>query len=277
VVTADSKGLLIADAHVHVHPCFSAGRLLRIAADNLERAARRAAPKDGTPRLGYLLLTEAESEPFFERFAGGIVRATGWKFRATAEDECLLAEDERGRNVILVAGRQLATSDGLEVLAIGTRRALPSGLPFADTLREANEAAAVVVVPWGFGKWWGRRGRLVESTVASAPAWPMTFLGDNGGRLRGLRPPRLFQLAESIGVRVLPGSDALPFPDQLDKVGRSGFVIEGCVDRTRPLDALVGALRAGAVVRPFHTGESILPFARNQVKMQFIKRMQKRP
>lgn len=257
--------LLIADGHVHVHG-FPSRLFLDTAADNLGKAAA-GLQQDPHGRLCYLLLTETVSENFFERAREASGGWRGWRIRRTAEPESLLAEDEAGRRLVLVAGRQVTTRRRLEVLAIGTLRRFASGMAIHEALDAILDSARLAVIPWGFGKWLGSRGRVVEQELRRVGS-PRLFLGDNGGRLRWTPRPRLMARAEAAGVRVLPGSDPLPFSDQLRKVGQAGFATRGSVDLEKPLAALVDALASGAALRPFRAGERTHRFVLAQIRMQ---------
>jgi hypothetical protein len=134
-----------------------------------------------------------------------------------------------------------------------------------------SAADALPVLPWGFGKWLSRRGALVEERIRF-PQHNGLFLGDNGGR-PGFRPrPRLFAIAETHGLIVLPGSDPLPLPSQEQRVAGFGFVLEGPIASDRPAESLKARLRAlKASPRPYGEAARLVPFVRNQVYMQLRK------
>ncbi len=259
------------DAHVHLHDCFSTPAFLGAARDVFRAASARlgiaAAP-------GVLLLTEGAGEDAFVRLAEGAGETGpgGWEVRRTAEERSLVAGRDGVDELVLVAGRQIATGDGLEVLAPATRRRFRDGRPLVETLEEVREAGGPAVVPWGFGKWWGRRGRLLAGLVDAAdPGW--FFLGDNGGRPRGVPALGLFRQAAARGVRVLPGSDPLPFPGHAARAGSYGFVLERPLDSERPAASLLAALADPATrPRPYGRRRSPLPFVVDQLRMQLRKR-----
>ena len=104
-------------------------------------------------------------------------------------------------------------------------------------------------------------------------ARPDFALGDNGGRLRHGRRPPLFERAERRGIRVLPGSDPLPFPHHQVRAGSYGVRLAATLDAARPGRDLYRALVDETVEwAPFGQREGLLPFLRNQVAMQFRKR-----
>ena len=271
-MVGQTEGHLAVDAHVHVHPCFSPASLFAVASRNLDSGIEAVAPHANGP-LRYLLLTETAEADFFDRCRKGSAQLGPWRAGTTSEPEALMLTEGVDTSLVLVAGRQIATEEGLEVLALGTLDRFEDGLTFEETLAAAM-TAAIVVIPWGFGKWWGRRGRIVEEAVFGARSWPKpVYLGDNAGRLWWAKTPRLLRRAERSGTPVLPGSDPFPFPGQEARAGRAGFVVKGRVDRGAPLMALREALERRDAVRRFGRGEGTLPFIRSQIRLQIRKRV----
>ena len=82
---------------------------------------------------------------------------------------------------LLIAGRQIVTEENLEVLALLTDRKFEDGLPLQEVIQTVRENKGISVIPWGFGKWMGRRGRFLESALEEAENSEL-FLGDNSGR-----------------------------------------------------------------------------------------------
>ncbi len=279
------------DAHVHLHPCFSLAEFLDGAAVNFTAVAARrgrarpsprtagaptppdASPAAGSP-TGVLLLAEGVGEGALARLERAVEEGgpPGWRLSALSEAGSLAAEREDGVRLTLVAGRQAVTAEGLEVLALACGAAIPDGEPLAATLAAARAAGALPVVPWGAGKWWlGRGRRVVEAIEREDPA--DFFLGDNGGRPRLAPRPALFERAERRGIRVLPGSDPLPFPRHARRAGSSGFLLARRLDAERPGASLKHALGEGGLSpEPYGEGERALPFLLNAVAMQVRKR-----
>jgi hypothetical protein len=267
-----SEERLVVDGHVHLHGCFEVQSFLDDAEANLVVVARALGLDPELP--GVLLLTESAKDAAFRilrsRAAGG--SGPGWSFRRTAEPESLLALRSDAPRLILVAGRQVATAEGLEVLALGCDATFTDGQPLAETLAAVRECGALPAVPWGFGKWWLGRGRLVRALVEREEPGRF-FLGDNGGRPALSRGPRLFGVAQRRGIRVLPGSDPLPFTTQSRRVGTFGFVLRVPLDFERPAARIKATLSdVSTTVEPFGEGRRLLPFLRDQVAMQLHKR-----
>ncbi|MGD8328606.1 MAG: hypothetical protein PVJ49_04165 [Acidobacteriota bacterium] len=275
-----AHGDVLLDAHVHYHAGFSRDAFFHAATRNLRTGGLLIGVRE--PLVVGLMFTESAGVDAFAGFAaeaaGGppatqperpLADASDWSFRATAEHNSLWAVHNDGDGeVLVIAGRQLVTREKLEVLALGCREALPDGM----TLRAARDAVlaagAVPVVPWGFGKWWASRGRVVREMIeADSPGrW---YLGDNAGRPRASRRPPLFASAARRHVFVLPGSDPLPLPFQEAKAGRCGFAMPGPLDEQRPAATVLEWLRACDTQPPtFGRYESLTRFARDQVAMQ---------
>ena len=257
---------ILVDGHVHGHSCFDTLEFFDHAAANFN-----AADGVGGTAARCLMLTESAGDHFFEDLFEKTGRAgrASWSVRATAESESVLVSRGADTTLVVVAGSQIATRERLEVLALGSRAVFRPGLSLFEAVSAAAAAGAVPVIPWGFGKWWLARGRLVDALLR-APDVPRFFLGDNGGRPRIAPPPRLFHLAVERGVGVLPGSDPLPFPNQVSKVGGYGFVLRGTFAADWPA-ASVKRILAGLDGSPqaFGRRETVPGFVRAQLGMQW--------
>jgi hypothetical protein len=263
---------ILADAHVHFYGVFDLSTFLGGAGSNFSRAAAELGAARNSPAL--LLLTDGSGEQSFQSFRrlAGRKAAGGWRFDSTHEELSLRVADRDGRWLWLVAGRQIVVAENLEVLALGCEEHLPDHQPLLETIAAVRSSGGLVVIPWGVGKWWFHRGRLVESLIEEQDPSDF-FLGDNGGRPRVFGAPRLFELARRRGVRILRGSDPLPFSRQEKRAGSCGFAVEGSLDPARPAACLKGILSSPLVQPiPFGEGERLLPFVRNQLAMQLRKR-----
>jgi hypothetical protein len=240
-----------------------------------------AASGDAASFRGVLLLTEGQSEDRFSelvararagRDAVGLPGAVSeWTFETTGEDHALLAR-RAARTLVLVGGRQVATSDGLEVLVFGTRERFLDGRPLFDVLGLARAMERLHAIPWGAGKWLFRRGRLLNDILASGPGSDFS-LGDESGRPVFWPRVRHFEEARRRGIRVLRGTDPLPFADEVARAGSFGFAIEGAIDPGRPTAWLEAKLRdPGVRLHDYGRLEGPLPFVVHQWAMQRRKR-----
>jgi hypothetical protein len=230
------RGCILVDGHVHFHRCFHEPAFFDRAWLNFQAGA--AAAGISNVAAGCLLLTERARESYFERLRRhDRIKCSAWALRPTAEAISLLACRPGGERMLVIAGRQVVTREGLEVLALGTSASFRDGLDLASTVAAVRAADALLVLPWGFGKWSGRRGQLLERFLQADQARPI-FLGDNGGRSAALGTPPQLKWAAEHGLIVLPGSDPLPLRGEVNRVGGHGFVLEGEIASERPAAGL---------------------------------------
>lgn len=228
---------IVADGHVHLYGCADPERFLEAAWGNLSAAARGF----GAARWkACLFFTETARDNAFDTLCrAGVALSAGWVLRRLPEDPAaaVLQRDRDGATLTVIAGRQVVSAERIEVLALATKQRFRDGQPAADLLAELQAAGIPAVLPWGVGKWLGRRGRLVAELV-QAQAGPGLFLGDNAGRPLGWPEPPLFRR----WPMVLPGSDPLPVPGAEAGVGRYGFALEGTLSPDRPAAELASRL-----------------------------------
>jgi hypothetical protein len=267
--TAMTHPAVLVDAHVHVYPAFDTALLLESAAVNFARnAAARGMHADAFQ--GVLLLAETAACNWFDTvFAAGGWSDRGWNLVTVPDDEIsLLAQGPAGQKLLLIAGRQAATAEGLEVLSLCSRARIADRQSLDRTLDLALDGGAVVVVPWAVGKWLGRRGQLVQQALARHGQ--RIFAGDNGGRPRAWPRPALFAASERLERPVLSGTDPLPLPGEERCVGRYGVVLDGALPENRPGLALRDRLLAATTqnIRPFGQLETVSNFFLNQVMLR---------
>lgn len=272
--TAPPRVPLFVDAHVHLHPIFDLGIFLTSAARNVAAAARALGVGEGDA-IGVLLLSEGANEGAFARLRSDGLGVSGWTVEATTESESLRVRESGRLRLIVVAGRQIVTREGVEVLSLLSGESVADGMPLDDTIETVRLANGIPVLPWGFGKWTMRRGKLVAAVLRSRPH--DVFLGDNGGRLGAAPEPRLLEEARRRGVPVLPGSDPLPFRGEQSRAGACGFLADVRLDEERPAEVLRGWLHVLREQPPrYGTLETLGRFCRNQARMQWRKRAARR-
>lgn len=227
--------------------------------------------------IGILLFTESASEQWFnflrehvQRRPEHLQERTGWRFDLTQERCSLIARKSQEGTIILVAGRQIVTAERLEVLAIGTETQYSDGAPIEQVLRDVRESGALAVIPWGFGKWMGQRGKVLDALLRREKNG--LVLGDNSGRPRALPYPSQFVAAQKLGMRILPGSDPLPFASENRRPGSYGVILESAIDLATPARDLRRLLADHEIsITPYGAPEQTLRFVRNQVRMQLVK------
>lgn len=257
------------DAHVHFHGLSCVSPTLDAAARNMGGWGIQS-----EALLGALLLAQSSSERVFEALSKASTVGR-WSIEGVeAEPETLVARtgDE---GIAIVCGRQVRALDGLEVLALGTRQEFPDGLEFPAALDAVRASGALPVIPWGFGKWLGERGRRVASALDTQGPRAL-FLGDNGGRLAAAGLPPLLYSAGQRGFRILPGTDPFPFAQGYRRVGQFGFLAGIEPSMTHPWRDLRRWLLGLEESPPaFGSAMGLTEFIFNQVGIQLYSRLRR--
>jgi len=265
------------DGHVHIHECFSLVALLDAARKNFQSAARELALP--WPCGMVLMLTETATADYFGKLrkaADGRPASEGdalgtWHIEPTGEESSVSAVNREGDRILIVAGHQIVTREKLEVLALATTKSFPDNDTIDECIRKVQDAGGITVLPWGFGKWIGSRGRTVRRLIESSNVTCL-HLGDNGGRLRYWPEPAEFRKAQAKNNLVLPGTDPLPFQGEEACVGSFGFALELDQPIEQPAAAITERLSEPyAHILPYGRSEKLLRFLRNQAKMQLLK------
>ena len=261
----------LVDAHVHLHGCYDDAAFLDAADTNMRRGAVSLGMEEEEP-LGVLCFTECGGVNEFGRLASRVPYLTGqWRIEETSEPLSLVAHRGSTLRLALIAGRQIVTSERLEVSGLALADEIPDGLGLEKTVGAILKRGGIPVVPWGFGKWWHGRGERLRAFLG-AWAGERLFLGDNGGRPGFLGRPREFELALRRGLWILPGSDPLPTPSAVSKVGSYGFLLPDGIDPKRPAASLLAALpRLASQPTVYGELESLARFVRSQVLMRLRK------
>lgn len=272
------QSLTLVDAHVHLRRCFEPLPFIKAACSNFASAGRTLDP--ASKWVGVLCLTSAPGERGFERLKEGFRdegdserSASGWQVEPSKEPTSFRFVNDGRVRIVAINGQQIVSKEGLEVLAIGASPSFEGGRPVIDTILAIARCGALPVVPWGVGKWVGRRGQLVEGLIRNS-ALPAFFLGDSANRPALWPRPSLFDRATQKGINNLPGSDPLPLPGEVYQVGSFGGVFDRELEMDRPAEDLKRKLRdPRTVITPYGTGERPARFIRNQVRMQYRKHL----
>jgi len=263
--------LILCDSHVHFYDCFDLDHFLDSAWNNFLKQAQLKQKQNNF--IAVLMLTEAKQDHWFLKLQENEGQSVKWSFHKTDEPESLYAVDKDGHRILIINGRQIVTSENLEVLALATADKLEDGKPIIHVIEWVKDNNAIPVIPWGFGKWWGNRGHLLSEVLESFPGRDV-LLGDNSGRPWFLGKPDHFKKANAEQRRILPGSDPLPFSSEAWRPGSVGFYFFGDLDELVPAKSLREYLKNPQTnISNYMHCERLIPFIRNQVAMQIRKRM----
>ncbi len=252
------------DSHVHVYPCHDTSTLFDGVHANF---LAQAAGSGHETVASVLLLTESADHEFFLsllRCGEANESLGGWRVFPTEEAHAVRLQREDQASIFVIAGRQVETRERVEVSALLTDQAFADGRSLQQTLGDIRAAGALAVLPWGVGKWLGRRGRLLAEAVDQDPgAW---LLSDNGSRPFFWPRPDLFDRVERLGGKVIAGSDPLPIPGDEQRIGTFGVYLPGPIDAAHP----------GAYIREALEGHGPSPerFGQLQGLKTFVKQRQ---
>jgi hypothetical protein len=277
---SDCSLSILADGHVHIHSCFNLSLCLDAALANFFTINPQGS--------FFLFLTEARSERYFATLCQAAhgdcddpIRLSlgNWTLQLTLEDSSLYAIHRSSQcRLCLISGQQIETSGGLEVLALMTPTSIQGEQPLETVIQAILNQGGIPVIPWGFGKWMGRRGKHLSQFLAQKEL-PLLFLGDNSGRPVFWSEPFLFKLAKARGLKILPGTDPLPFFSEFQRLGSFGFSLENVqrFDVQRPAASIKQALLNPAIEpKPYGSYEQPHRFIRNQLLMQLFKHTRNR-
>jgi hypothetical protein len=268
-------GFAAIDGHVHIHHCFDLQKFFNSAWQNLLKSQDKKGYNGAIS--GILILTESHDANWFADLYKQTeipfekTDSSNLKFVNTGEDCSLKVVIAEKKELTLIAGRQIVSKEKLEVLALGIPAHFGEREPAADIIRDIVSKGGIPVIPWGPGKWMGNRGKIVKDILSDSQPNSI-FLGDNGNRLALWPRPSIFSLAEKQGIRILPGSDPLPFPAENGKAGRYGFVLKDCAVSEEPFNVLKKKLLTSqSSISTIGRLENPIRFIKNQFAMQLLK------
>ena len=272
--------MILVDAHVHIYDCFDLKKFFEAAYENFKSEAGRLGYGDDF--VAILLLAETSKENWFNRLAyySGDKKGSGgktignWTFHRTSENHSLMVRSNPDRILFLISGRQIVSAENLEVLALATKSMFKDGTPIEDLIDEVNGCNGIPVIPWGFGKWMGCRGNILNNLIESAEGSNI-LLGDNGGRSLLFPTPYQFKLAEKKKIKILPGSDPLPLAFECQRVGSFGLSLNRVISEEHPAKDLKRTLMDPTIqFQSFGQLEHPFRFLRNQFKIRIRRNKQ---
>lgn len=224
--------MIFVDAHVHIYDCFDVDLLLDSALKNFQAAAEEQ--ESGLQVSFVLLLTEGATEDWLHKVArsteadGQSRKKISSKWSGAYSKDfggvTVFRNDSPEKKIEIVGGRQVVTREKIEVLALFCTHTITNGLSLEETIDAVERSGAIPVLPWGVGKWIGKRGGIIKRYLTDHPKRRL-FLGDNGGRPVFWPTPTFFHFGRKAGVTVLPGTDPLPIPAEAARVGSYGFYV----------------------------------------------------
>lgn len=269
----DAPHDILIDTHVHFHDCFNWPGMLNAAAANFAAAGKDLGLRDTAVKA--LVLCDNFGASNFQALSQQATqnhRLDRWALSLAPDGIAVVAHHQAGPELFILPGRQIQAHGGLELLALCSAYPHPDGLHIDELVRQVTDHGGLAVLPWGFGKWLGRRGRQLAHLLDS-PLQPLLALGDNSGRLSAFGTPAPFTVASRKGIKILAGTDPLPFAEQQRRIGSYGTYLTGKFSESRVTACIKESLQdRHGTPRSYGTNERLAAFCRNQVRMQISKR-----
>lgn len=241
--------MMILDAHIHLYPRFETGQVRESMRKALDTGIKQTAPEEHVTLVFFLAERRGEelfeswcqNDPpqLFESQAASLVNeGSAWR---------ITASELNASSIVIVAGRQIRTASGLEVQAVGLRPdVMNDGLAGNETVRNVMDHGFQAAIPWGVGKWFGRRGKEVKGLM---DLFPELALIDTAMRPRCWPEPGLIKLAKKEGRPVWRGSDPLDRDGEERHIGRYGDLYRRDWKDDLPLKEMLEKLNKDRCIR----------------------------
>jgi len=193
------------DTHLHIYPFYSLHQALATLMDNLRKHDAQAI-KVGclTERYDCDVYRQLASDP-------GEAVTSAFDIQPSMSGHSLKITSRLSGEVLhLLPGQQIITVENLEVLSLNCPTRVEEGLPANQTIRNVLQSGGVPVIAYGFGKWLGKRGKIVNQLIDEFDPGELA-IGDTTMRPYGWGTPVAFRRARQKGMKILHGSDPLPF------------------------------------------------------------------
>jgi hypothetical protein len=268
----ENNFLTLVDSHIHIYDCYDLKHFFNSAFRNFSLYNAKFSKADNF--IGVLFLTEANDYNFFKAFYDEPEKYSekiNYEIKRTSEESSLRIS-YNGNIIFLIAGQQIVTEENLEVLAIGTTKRFSYDKSIFETISLVIDNNAIPVLPWGVGKWMGKRAEVIKELISKRSDF---FLGDNGNRPAFWSIPGIFKSGEFEGIYNLPGSDPLNFKSEENKPGSFGFYFNDRIDQEYPSKDLKQKILEHRKFKTYGKPEMPFKFFLNQLNIQINKKLRK--
>jgi hypothetical protein len=253
------------DTHVHVYHCYEPE-------DFLAQAISNSAMTDPAATL-ILCLTESSGFNFFDELktrADAQSPIAGWSVSELPEHPAILLSKSDQR-IIFIAGKQVITQQGLEVLALFNDENYEDGQDTQSIINKINENHGLAVLPWGVGKWLGKRGSIITELLNSNSPGNLAIADISARPALWPHPPQFRQAHES-GYKLLYGTDPLPLAYDQGRIASAGMTMELSDDASQAITELKPALIKQTENNHYGNRVSAFRFVKDQLMLRINKK-----
>ncbi len=222
----------IADTHLHLYPNYDIDAAFTCFLQNTSTTSEQ---------IRIACLAERHDCHFFESIRSGDTQLEHFSVATNktsdSAKELTLRSTQSDQEFTLLPGRQVISSENIEVLALACTQQIEDGLPAREIIKQVNAAGGLAVVAWSPGKWFFSRGKVV-ATLLDQFRNDSFVIGDTTLRPYFWPTPSLVNKAKRKGFKVIAGSDPLPFKGEESWYGAYLSVLDG--DATSATDLVVG-------------------------------------
>ncbi len=229
---------IVADTHLHLYPCYDLVPALKGLMHSLHIVSDEA--------IAIGMLAERHDCHFFSAISNGLLD-NDFKVEKSKEKSTVVKLTDKDRSLYLYAGRQVISSERIEILAVTTDSEIPDGLPAKAIIDKILGEGAVPVLSWAPGKWFFQRKKVVSDLLQSFSPKQLV-IGDTSLRPTIWQEPLLMKRARKQGYSIICGSDPLPFAGEESMMGRYYSTCDTNFDTSNPLRSIRSLLQGSGTV-----------------------------
>ncbi len=221
------------DAHSHFYECFSLETFLSSIYRNIEKLPEQSS-LDGAG----IILTERNDCNFYRRLIEDTklhkkLSSLGYIQNANTIEKRDHALPCHALPLNFYPGRQVSSSEKIEVLALFYKNLLPENIPLNELINHIRESGAIPVINWAPGKWLGKRGDLIRKFLNE------NSNGNSAGITLGITSllpkyfpyPSIIRESSARNIPLVAGSDPLPFKNQELLPASYGMLFDSLPDK----------------------------------------------
>ena len=263
---------IIVDGHVHIYSHYNLNDAIKIGINNLKSTIKEKTDSDVIP---VWLLVERHDCSFFNEATDSApinFENSGYTLNTSDEKETLIIEKDGTPILFILAGRQIVTQEGLEVMSLASTLFIEDRTKStAQVIEHINKNGGVALINWAPAKWFFSRGKVVDKMLDIFSPDEL-LIGDTSLRTTMWQLPKLMSKAIKKGFKIIAGSDPLPFENEEKLIGTYCFQLTGKFDEKQPAASIRQLLKSSASdisIKGKRNG--LIKFLKRQIRIMLVK------